>query len=1179
MDLILERRPAESLPDYRIDWREGDTNWSARPEPAAGQEPVARPILSGGDDILFEILAPHEQLDRLWVNLGTYARTNTVSLWCELIDDDGEVIGTQVSQPSEISDNVHHPVLSFGTLRLKAGSRYWVRLHSPESNIHDCFAVWTRAASGDYSLARHSEPSPVASRSLELPLPDNGGRNPPDLLPDYRLEWHDSSADWSVAPQLPGAPELVPHPILAGDEATSFEIIAPSGRLDRLWVNLATYARDNSVSVTCELIDAAGETLARQVSRPETITNNAFHDVLDLRGVNFDVGRKYHVRLLSEGATAGDCFALYGRSVQAGRYIVPPALVRFRGERLFLYPDESSAREAPSQVKAYLLLPPGSARVGEYLKSLRRAFPKQPFTAIEFNVNDSLERLWPRIQHSDLVIFADIYPTDASSQSWYDALCFELYRRGACTVALAGSLPEIDEFSGIHLTDGLRARVAGTSTDRSRCQLQFRPEAERLIHVDRPDHNLWRRVGCGHAGAARKLVALARGPRTPTVAIVSVLYKKADIIGEFIDHVLNQSYPGQIDLVLVNDRSPEEDADRARDRAAKLVRDEVSNRSITVLENAENSGNCQSRLRGLSAADADIYIVIDCDCLISPDFVRAHVFEHARQDVDAVIGPLNIESWDRDAPALVRELAASPARISAEASPQDPIQQDGFVNCITRNFSAKRRVVRREPLFDLDFGYSAKPGSGFGWEDVEMGYRLYLHRDVIRFTDLAFSVHVSHSSSVDEAGKIAGSFRNFDRLFAKHPEMELVARRWAVDTYGKLLAWADSAGVDPGETKRSLQQRFEGPANWQRGLTQSYRPGAPRLRILTYRWHVPHQYELYKLPHDFTLATNIGENGWINFWGYDQRPLRSNVRLVPADQIDPRDYDVAIIHFDENILAPNLCNNVIPACWGESADWIRSLSGIPKIAICHGTPQFEGQYALNEQPLSVFSIHEDERQRLVRYFGDAGVRVVCNSWQALEEWGFENARVIWHGFDPQEFPQGTHSRHILALAEDRNRPHYRGAWQHGVVASRLDPGISIETSSHRGAPIERRNTNAFAVRSFRSYVDRIGSFTAYLNTTLRSPMPRSRGEAMMTGVIPVSLANHDVHRFIEPGENGFFSNEPEEVADWLNFVFRNESEARRISARARQTAIDLFNHDRYLSAWTDLIADAVGHKS
>ena len=77
----------------------------------------------------------------------------------------------------------------------------------------------------------------------------------------------------------------------------------------------------------------------------------------------------------------------------------------------------------------------------------------------------------------------------------------------------------------------------------------------------------------------------------------------------------------------------------------------------------------------------------------------------------------------------------------------------------------------------------------------------------------------------------------------------------------------------------------------------------PRLRVLSYRWHAPHQYELWKLPIDVTLARGTG-CGMANEWEYGQRPLPDNARFRALDDIDSREYDLAILHFDENVLAP-----------------------------------------------------------------------------------------------------------------------------------------------------------------------------------------------------------------------------------------------------------------------------------
>jgi glycosyltransferase involved in cell wall biosynthesis len=112
--------------------------------------------------------------------------------------------------------------------------------------------------------------------------------------------------------------------------------------------------------------------------------------------------------------------------------------------------------------------------------------------------------------------------------------------------------------------------------------------------------------------------------------------------------------------------------------------------------------------------------------------------------------------------------------------------------------------------------------------------------------------------------------------------------------------------------------------------------------------------------------------------------------------------------------------------------------------------------------------------------------------------------------------------------------------------------------------------------AFANWLDHLGRHKLYLNTTLRSPMPRSRTEAMLCGVVPVSLDNHDVSRFIENGVNGFYSSSLEELADQCRFVCRNSAAREKMSAAARTTAMDVFNHDRFLADWVKLVTETVG---
>ena len=174
--------------------------------------------------------------------------------------------------------------------------------------------------------------------------------------------------------------------------------------------------------------------------------------------------------------------------------------------------------------------------------------------------------------------------------------------------------------------------------------------------------------------------------------------------------------------------------------------------------------------------------------------------------------------------------------------------------------------------------------------------------------------------------------------------------------------------------------------------------------------------------------------------------------------------------------------------WGENiAPRFREHVDLPKIAVCHGTPQFRGQYDINYSEPDLMQVIESERIRLVEYLGD--IPVVVNSHQAHREWEFKRSRVIWHGFDPTEFPPATHERGILSPLGPlvTSRPHYRGYFLYQKVFEGFPPEHAPETL-RVPEPHVLYTGNAYAMAKYRNYVDEIRSYSVYFNPTLRSPM-------------------------------------------------------------------------------------------
>jgi glycosyltransferase involved in cell wall biosynthesis len=342
-----------------------------------------------------------------------------------------------------------------------------------------------------------------------------------------------------------------------------------------------------------------------------------------------------------------------------------------------------------------------------------------------------------------------------------------------------------------------------------------------------------------------------------------------------------------------------------------------------------------------------------------------------------------------------------------------------------------------------------------------------------------------------------------------------------------------------------------------------------RYRILSYRWHPAHQYELYKLPSMVTLVDDLGTKV-TRAWDFGQRPLPGNVVLRPWRTVDVNEFDLAILHFDENVLAPENTNGALGADWGAAFRFFLENVRLPKIAVCHGTPQFHGQYDFNYRGEDLLQVIESTRKQLVDYLGDT--LVVCNSHQAAKEWGFRRSKVIWHGFDPEEFAPALYQRGILSPLGPSvmSRPHYRGYFLYQQVFENFPPEFAPSTLAVR-EPSRWRFGNAYARAKFRNYIDEIRRYSVYFNPTLRSPMPRGRGEAMMCGLVTVNANNHDVDRFIRNGVDGFYSSDAGELREHLLYLMRNPDAVRRIGAQGRQTAVRTFHISRYLADWHALI--------
>lgn len=295
--------------------------------------------------------------------------------------------------------------------------------------------------------------------------------------------------------------------------------------------------------------------------------------------------------------------------------------------------------------------------------------------------------------------------------------------------------------------------------------------------------------------------------------------------------------------------------------------------------------------------------------------------------------------------------------------------------------------------------------------------------------------------------------------------------------------------------------------------------------------HEGYHHELCKLKCEFTIMQDS-----VHRWNKRYRPIPSNVtfydRTVMAISSVEK-HDVAIVH---NYKQWNL---------------LRECT-IPKIIIMHCSKAGQGDPEFTSEDLSQCA-------------------VVFNSFTDKERWNLKCPMqfVIWHGFDPDEWP--ISNREINKVLTVGRRISERDS----VCGYRIVQGFE-----RSGIPIKLVGDNpALGIQSPDNFTELrryYGKYAVYLNPTIISPMPRARGEAMMSGIPVVTTGFYDESQFIEQGVNGFYSNNLQEVKEYTALLLADKKLQEKMSIETRRTALEKFHISRFLLEWKQVIGELTG---
>lgn len=112
------------------------------------------------------------------------------------------------------------------------------------------------------------------------------------------------------------------------------------------------------------------------------------------------------------------------------------------------------------------------------------------------------------------------------------------------------------------------------------------------------------------------------------ISIIAIFYKSAPFVRKCIDSILSQSLNGTIEVIAVNDRSPDE--------TLSILQSYGDNR-LKIVSHEKNMGISAARNTGLSHVTGDCFFFIDGDDFL-PENSLATLASHYTSDVDWVSG-------------------------------------------------------------------------------------------------------------------------------------------------------------------------------------------------------------------------------------------------------------------------------------------------------------------------------------------------------------------------------------------------------------------------------------------------------------------------------------------------------------------------------------------------------------
>lgn len=237
------------------------------------------------------------------------------------------------------------------------------------------------------------------------------------------------------------------------------------------------------------------------------------------------------------------------------------------------------------------------------------------------------------------------------------------------------------------------------------------------------------------------------------ISVVIPTYNRADSLSVVLPSLLNQTFPAdQYELLLCDAGS----TDGTQELVVEL------NDPRLVFTPGENTGRSGARNRGVREARGELILFTDADIIAEPDLLQKHYEFHQRYPGDAVVGcEVQVDTLEQYA-----EYRLDPQAHARHSTERKTVPWHYF---LTGNASAARADLLKVGVFDENF-------TGYGHEDLELGYRLQKSGCTLHYSPYAVNYHWHPVPYEEQCRKMFLAGKSTVRFYRKHRDLSIPLR-------------------------------------------------------------------------------------------------------------------------------------------------------------------------------------------------------------------------------------------------------------------------------------------------------------------------------------------------------------------------------------------------------------------